>query len=591
MENQISPLNKPTDVTEEMRALIELCRQGLYAEALARGEALAARFPDIAFIPNLLGAANDGLGRPQQAVTCFRAAVQLQPDYAEAHCNLGVVLHDLGRFTDAVASYRTALKFAPNDANTHTKLANALRSLGRLEEATASYHEALQIQADNAEAHNNLGIVLYELGRLEDSVASYLQALRVEPNNAEAHHNLGRALKDLGKHEEAIASYQRALQQNPRNAEALNNLGILLHDLGEPEAAVACYGEAVLLKPERAEWHRNLSTAKHYKADDPHIDQMLQLLERPDLPDRDRLRLCFALGKAYDDTGATDKAFACLVEANRLRKQELQYKPSSDRALFARIKSAYSDMAPLSTAVEQSHGTIPRRPIFIVGMPRSGTTLVEQILASHSRVYGGGELNLLGSLVNSAECNSTQFSAQHLHSIRNAYLSGLDKLGTSATFITDKMPHNFLWIGCIIAALPEALIVHVKRDARATCWSNFKHGFFEKGFGFTCDLQDVAEHYRMYVELMEFWHARIPGRIYDLNYEALTEHQEDETKRLLEHVGLHWEDRCLAFHTTKRAIRTASAQQVRQQMYQGSSDAWRKYEKHLELMVELLQGL
>lgn len=587
----MSSPDKPTDFAEQMRALIDLCSQERYAEALARGEVLATQFPDVAFIPNLLGAANDGLGRPQQAVACFRAAVQLQPDYAEAHTNLGVVLHDLGRFADAVASYRTALKFAPNDANTHTKLANTLRNLGRLEEATGSYHEALQIQPDNAEAHNNLGIAQYALGRLEEAVASYRQALRIEPNNAEAHNNLGHALKDLGKYEEAIASYQKALQQNPRNAEALNNLGILLHDLGKSEEALACYAEAVLLKPERAEWHRNLSIAKHYEADDPHIGQMLQLLERPDLPDRDRLRLCFALGKAYDDTGATDKAFAYLVEGNRLRKQELQYNPSSDRALFAAIKSAYSDMAPLSATVEQAHGTFLRRPIFIVGMPRSGTTLVEQILASHSRVYGGGELNLLGSLVKSTECNATQFSAQHLQSIRNAYLSGLDKLGTSAAFITDKMPHNFLWIGFIVAALPEALIVHVKRDARATCWSNFKHGFFEKGFGFTCDLEDVAEHYRMYVDLMAFWQARIPDRIYGLNYEALTEQQEDETRRLLEYVGLHWEHQCLAFHTTKRAIRTASAQQVRQQMYQGSSEAWRRYEKHLTLMVELLQGL
>jgi hypothetical protein len=175
--------------------------------------------------------------------------------------------------------------------------------------------------------------------------------------------------------------------------------------------------------------------------------------------------------------------------------------------------------------------------------------------------------------------------------IRNSYLSGLKKINVPELSVTDKMTLNFRWIGFIVGALPEAKIIHVKRDALATCWSIFKLYFNSPGMGFGFDLRDVAEYYRMYVDMMAFWHEKFPGRIYDLKYETLTEHQEDETRNLLKHVGLDWDDRCLQFHETKRAVQTASATQVRQRIYKGSSEEWRKYEKHLQPMIGLLRGL
>ncbi len=268
-----------------------------------------------------------------------------------------------------------------------------------------------------------------------------------------------------------------------------------------------------------------------------------------------------------------------------------KYDFSSARAPFSKIKSTFSEDVPALSVFEEYEGAKGQQPIFILGMPRSGTTLVEQILASHSQVYGAGELVLLGQIVNTVEWNSTQLSPNQLQSIRKSYFSGLTKIGVSERYITDKMPLNFLRIGFIFAATPEAKIIHVKRDARATCWSNFKHYFTRKGTGFAYDLQDVAEYYKMYIDLMAYWHEKFPGRIYDLNYEALTEHQEDETHKLLKYVGLTWEDQCLEFHKTEREVRTASATQVRQKMYQGSSEEWRKYEKHLEPMIESLRGL
>jgi hypothetical protein len=223
-------------------------------------------------------------------------------------------------------------------------------------------------------------------------------------------------------------------------------------------------------------------------------------------------------------------------------------------------------------------------------MPRSGTTLVEQILASHSQVYGAGELDLLNKAIRATEWRSTQLSSDHLQSIREAYFSSLKEIGAAEPYVTDKQPFNFRWIGFILAAIPEAKIVHVRRDARATCWSNFKHCYSSEAIGFAYDLQDIVEYYKMYVDLMAFWHEKFPGRIYDLDYETLTEHQEVESRKLLEYVGLNWEDQCLEFYKTRRAVQTASDTQVRQKMYQGSSDEWRKYEKYLESMLELLRG-
>ena len=507
---------------EQINGLNALYNQGKLQETLVQGEALASQFPNVPFTLNLLGGVNAGLGRLEQAVASYTKALQIKPDYAEAHNNLGA----------------------------------ALSVLGKPGEAVASYDKALQIKPEFADAHNNLGNALKALGKPEEAVASYNKALQIKPDFADAHNNLGNALNDLGKPEEAIDSYNKALQ----------------------------------IKPDFAEAHRNLSTGKKYQDGDPQIHQMLELLERHNLTDKDRMRLNFALGKAHGDIGNHDKAFSYLLDGNRLRKEELKYDISSARAPVAKIKYTFSEGVPTLNAYKEYEGARDQHPIFILGMPRSGTTLVEQILASHSQVYGAGELVLLGRLVNTIEWNSTQLSPDQLRSIRKSYLSGITKIGASEQYITDKMPNNFFWIGFIFAAIPEAKIIHVKRDARATCWSNFKHYFSDKGIGFAYDLQDVAEYYKMYIDLMAFRHEQFPGRIYDLNYEALTEHQEDETRKLLEYVDLNWEDRCLEFYKTKRAVGTASATQVRQNMYQGSSEEWRKYEKHLEPMTELLRG-
>ena len=574
---------------QRIDALTALYKQGKLQETMAQGEALAKQFPNEPITANLLGAVYVGLGDLEQAVANYTRALRIKPDFAEAHNNLGDVLKSLGKPEEAVASYHRALQIKADFAEAHNNLGDVLKSLGKAEEAVASYNRALQTKPDFFIAHNNLGAALNDLGKTEEAVSSLTKALQIQPNLAEAHSNLGVALNELGKSEEAASSLTRALQIKPDFAKAHINLGTTLNDLGKPDEAVASYNRALQINPAFAKAHRFLSTVKKFQDDDPQIHQMLQLVERNNLPDEDRIHLNFALAKAHEDIGNYERAFSYYIEGNRLRKEELNYEISSARASFAKIKATFSIDVPALSALEESESAKGQQPVFVLGMPRSGTTLVEQILASHSQVYGAGELVLLGQSVNSIKWISTRLSSDQLQSVRKSYLSGLKTIGVSEPYITDKMPVNLLWIGFIIAAIPEARIVHVKRDARATCWSNFKH-IFGKGNGFACDLQDVSEYYKMYIDLMAFWHDKFPGRVYDLNYEALTEHQEDVTRKLFEYIGLNWEDQCLEFHKTRRAVQTASVAQVRQKMYQGSSDEWRKYEKHLGSMVELLRG-
>ena len=307
---------------------------------------------------------------------------------------------------------------------------------------------------------------------------------------------------------------------------------------------------------------------------------------------RDRLSLRksvvanFDLWEAQARVGNIDQAFAYLKAANRLRKTELTFDIEEDRALFDRIKGAFQrHISDVDTGASRPGIT----PVFVLGMPRSGTTLVEQILASHSRVRAAGELTLLADCIEQMDRPSPSFDQDQLEKLRNDYLSGLSALSGGKKFVTDKMPLNFRWIGFILSALPEAKIIYVKRDPCATCFSIFKTLFSLDGNQFAYDLQDVSRYYNLHMDLMRFWRKRFPNKFYHLNYERLTENQTSETRRLLEYVGLNWEDRCLTFYNTERHIATASALQVRRKMYRNSSNAWRVYAAYLGPMLAIIK--
>jgi tetratricopeptide (TPR) repeat protein len=542
----------------QVQELISIYTQGKLEEALTQGAALIAEFPRAAVLHNIVGAANMGLKRLDTALQNYRQALEINPRYAEAHNNM----------------------------------ANALRDKGDLEAAIASYQEAIRLKPDYAEAHNNIGTVLLAQGQAAAAIASFGRALELKPdyatasnNMAAAHNGLGLELREQGDFAGAAAHYRTAIKFNPAHFGIYNNLGHVLHVQGDLAGAIENLERALKLDPGNVRVHRNLSVIRKYKAGDPQIDQMRKIAAQENLSPPDKIQLGFALGKACDDIGEVDEAFTWFSLGNRLRKEELGYDILSDLRQFNLIKESFAQLPAPPPGGQAGH-----RPVFILGMPRSGTTLVEQILASHSAVFGAGELSLAWDSLKTAGWPPRLSDDGYLSRFREEYLQGLSALGVSETFVTDKMPLNFRWIGFILSSMPEAVVVHARRDARATCWSVFKHYFSGKGNHYSYDLADAVAYYKMYADMMDFWHEKFPGRIYDLSYEELTQNQEEETRKLLRHVGLDWEDACLEFHKSDRVVLTNSSTQVRQKMYGGSSEGWKKYEKHLGAMIEGLKG-
>ena len=539
----------------KINSVIALYSNGQIEKAIEGVEALIKDYPNEALLHNISGAFYQAIGQLNESLDSFEKAITINSDYAEAHYNLG--------FT--------------------------LQQLGQLEAAMKSYEQAIAIKHAYPNAHNNLGAIHQELGKLDAAVKSYEQAIAIKPDYADAYNNLGNALRELGQFDAGVDSLKKAIAIKPDFAQAQNNLGISFQERSQVDDAVKQYEKAIALQPDYVSAHHHLSVLKKYTASDPHIAQMQSLLSTGNLSQSDQTRLCFALAKVNEDLGNQDEFFEFLHEGNRLHKEELNYSLDNSQILISIIKKMFS--STLSLSYEPS--TI--QPVFIVGMLRSGTSLAEQIIASHHAVYGAGELNTLADLIepilnDHIAKDNYKLSAKAFLSIRQEYLEALSRFNAPEDVITDKMPLNCQYIGFILSAFPEAKIIHMKRDARATCWSIYKHYFSSAGNGWAYNLDDLAGFYGIYSNIMDFWHQTFPDKIYDLCYEDLTTNQEEETRKLLEYCELDWDENCLNFHTSKRAVKTASALQVRQKMYQGSSEAWKKHEEYLQPLIKALSS-
>ncbi|MDA9061736.1 sulfotransferase, partial [Planktomarina temperata] len=410
------------------------------------------------------------------------------------------------------------------------------------------------IKRDYAEAYNNMGVTLKEQGKLEEAIEAYNKALAIKPDYAEAYNNMGNALKEQGKLEEAIKAYNKAL----------------------------------VIKPDYAEAHRHLSQLTKYSSDIAQISEVEALLQQADINDSDRCNLFYTNAKMQEDLGNLSAAYASYVAGGGLRQKLLGYEFKQDEHLFGLIKRTAAKFKDV--ALNAASAPITHTPIFILGMPRSGTTLVEQIVSSHSKVTGAGELNYASRFGTKLVVGLTNPTLEAVSEFRERYIAELAKRAEGQAFVTDKMPQNFQHIALICAAIPEAKIVHVQRSAEATCWSNFKHYFASKGLGYSYNLRDTIAYYRLYKDLMHFWSQSYSDRIYNLDYDKLTEDQEPETRRLIEYLGLNWEEACLAPQNNKRSVKTASQQQVRKKVYKGSSQAWRKYEPFLDGVFDGLEA-
>lgn len=558
-------------VDHTLRKAKSLARKGASGEAETLLRSLLERFPD-----------NKRAIETLQSIAAPQVSRRRSPEQMKADLQALAALYKQGRHTDVVAQGPALVAQYPKSAVLHNILGASLTALEQFAAAADSFREAVRLEPESAEHWNNLGQALNALGRVDEAAASLKKAVALKPNFVNALSNLGYALTQSNRNEEAVPYLERAIAIKPDHPEALNNLAIAHYDLGQKDEALAFYEKALAARPHYADCWRNYAALKRFTADDPAVAKLERVLAAATRAE-DRMPLSLALAKAYDDIGETDQAFEQFARGNALARQRFADPMREHRDMFATLRSIFEDGAPEPVTTPAA----TKRPVFVVGMPRSGTSLVEQILASHPEVHGAGEMQAMRVAMAPAAAER-RTDRQALEGVRQRYLSAIDALGAPEAVIVDKMPQNFRWIGYIAAALPEATIIHTKRDPVAVGWSIYRTFFPAKGLEFTFDLADIAEYYRLYEDLMAFWAERFPGRIHDLDYEALTENQEEETRKLLEYCGLPWNDACLSSHETKRAVRTASAAQVREKIYTGSSDAWRKYEKYLGPLIEAL---
>ena len=568
-------------------AFLELSDFAAAAAAFRRALQLK---PDDPQVHCNLGNALRQLGSLEDAISHSQRAIELDPALSVAHNNLGLTLAALGRREEAVASLRRALALNPSYIEALNNLGTTLCDLGIRLEALALHARAIELEPGRAESHCNLGNVLMELRRVDEAVASYGQAVALRPSFALAHLSLGAALRQQGRAAEAEASCRTALGLEPNSAAALAVLGELRADRGQFAEAETLFQQAIAMDPEFPFPFFSIATHRKMTNGDTAWRQGIEALLTKPMTLRHEISLRYALGKYFDDLGQYDEAFGNYRQANELTKR---YGVVYDRAkLSERVDTIIRNFDAASLGRLQAAGHPSDRPVFIVGMPRSGTTLTEQILASHPAVFGAGELIFWQTAFAAYEAAGRKSGAgpgpAHLiPRMAGDYLDSLLAASAEARRVVDKMPLNFMNIGLIHGALPQARIIHLRRHPIDTCLSIYFQ-YFSHLHPYANDFDNLAHFYGEYVRLMDHWRATLPaGTLLEVPYVGLIEDQEGWTRRMLEFLDLPWDPRCLDFHQTDRVVITFSKWQVRQKIHASSAGRWRNYEK----FVDKLQGL
>jgi tetratricopeptide (TPR) repeat protein len=571
----------PAMSQEQVNAIFRLSRGERFADLETLLRNLLARHPNSGFLWKMLGVTLARQNK-ESGEACQRAAALL-PDDAEAQRNYGRLLLQNDRPREAHAHLLRVIACAASGAEDHLALGDVLRILGRTGEAIEQYQRALALDANLLEAHIHLGNAQNDANQTGQAEASYRNALKIKPDCAEAYCNLGIVLKVLLRNAEAEENCAMALKINPELVGALVLAANLALDNGKFAEAEALFRRALALDTQCAEALAGIAnTRKMTSADEAWASQAAALADTHPAPEKESF-LRYALGKYFDDTKNYQRAFPQYRWANELGKiiARRHGQPPFDPAACTESVERHIAWFERTGAQLTESGNPSARPVLIVGMPRSGTSLAEQILASHPAVFGAGELPFWGAAARRLQSGARDQAEENalIESQARDYLQLLDGFSGEARHVVDKMPNNFQHLGLIHLALPHARILHMRRNPIDTCLSIYFHSFAETQ-PYAGDLEHLAHYYREYERLMAYWRAALPpGVLLDVPYEALVEDQEKWTRAMLEHIGLEWDDRCLDFHRSERAVRTPSNWQVRQQITTSSVERWRNYEK------------
>jgi tetratricopeptide (TPR) repeat protein len=557
--------------------------------------AIAAK-KDAAEAHGSLGAVYRSAGELDAAAACYERALALASNHPGIHYSYAMLLQSRGRSAEAIQHLRRAVSGRPDHLDAHFALGNLLYAGGHDDAALDCYLKVLRFNPRHSETHNNLANVYQRQGQTERAITHYKTAIEINPSNADAYGNLGNVYLVLDRLEESIEVNRRALELKPSRFGSHNNQGVAFQALGRFEDAERAFERALELSPREASVHLNLANMGRFKAGDRRLPGLQKLLREVESLDNDnQIAAHFAMGKALADLGQYPKAFLHLQKGNALKRRTIDYDEPQRLAMFENIRTTFS--RDYMTARSGGGGT-SWAPIFIVGMPRSGTTLMEQVLASHSKVFGAGELETFKKVI--GECVNRDgilpaypalvqaLSQDQIRQLGETYTAQARARAPEAERIVDKMPLNFVFVGLIHLALPNARFINVRRDPLDTCVSCFSL-LFTGSQPFAYDLTELGRYYRGYEAVMEHWHKVLPpGVMIDIHYEDLVDDLEGASRRVLRHCDLDWEDACRDFHGTKRAVRTASLMQVREPVHRRSIGTWRRYEEFLEPLARAL---
>ncbi len=578
---------------EKLKELVSLLEAGNFPKAEAMAQSLLKTHPDVALLADMLATAQAGQRKSEEAVRSFRKAIALDAGYAEAHSNLSRLLLDLGRTDEALQEARAAVKLLPGLAAAHQNMGAAHLRRGELTEAIRRFRKADELRPNSAETLRMLGNALSRAKDYAAAEESLAASVRLDPEHAETFTLLGQAQAAMSKEAEAEKSYDRALQLAPDSAVANGRMALFLQTKGDFEKAEGYFRRAIEIDPKSGENYRVMGASYKLAEDDPLIGRMIALFEAPETPITDRRNVAFALSKVMEDNKKYDQVFRYLHPANALMRQEFPYNIDSRRKEVEDVMAFFEGVDLPAAKVE---GTSEYAPIFVTGMPRSGTTLVEQIIASHSQVSGAGEVGY-GSRIAQKLMVNPDGSPRHYRDLSGVEIAGLGrdyeahmrKLFPDAPRVTDKSIQTYTFMGLIRLALPKSRMIVVRRDPRDNLLSIYRNMFLEGTHLYSYNLSDLGTYYKLFLRLLDFWQQKIPDWFHVVEYEDLIADTEAVSRRLIAACGLDWEDGCLEFYKNKRRVETLSLYQVRQPIYASSMKAWQRYEDELGELFEALK--
>ena len=608
---------------------VSLVRQGRSGAAVKRLKHTLRMFPDFPQAHEELGNALLAQNKPEKALESFKKAIKLNPNNPDAFIKLGKIFSALGRKEEADESYKSALALNPIQEQLATAMQHFTR--GEIEEAEQICREALKKQPDDVNGLRLLASIASKMEQKEDAIVLLERAVELKPKFAGAWGDLaesyteiesyGKALDAvqrviqlqpdlpfgfmirgsiLGKmsdHQGSIEAYHQALKIEPDHLGSNMGLGNILKTVGSYDESVAAYKKCIEIQPLFAEAYWSLANLKTYTFDDSEIKAMQEHVQNKAMPPSNKAFFHVALANSKEKEQRYDEAWEHFETGNNMRRKEEIYDSVQTQVTHDALIEVFDKEFVES---KKNMGSQSDAPILIVGLPRSGSTLVEQILASHSKVEGTKELpdlSLLGRKLTKSKPRGIKYpdavkemTNEEFVEFGDDYLTTTKRYRTDKRHFIDKMPNNFAHIGFLKLILPNAKVINAMRHPLDSCISSYKQLFY-KGQSWSYDLFEIGEYYLEYQRIMDHWHQLFPGEILDLQYENLIANQEKETRELLDYCGLEWEDECLKFYETKRSINTASSEQVRQPIYKGAMHAWKNYESHIGPLITTLKPL